>query len=71
LSDDVENLNDIGDVVEALTAAVEALKAARAGLYPSGREQFIFQIGFARGRLSRVSERIYKAGEFGEGETKQ
>ena len=30
-ADDVENLNDIGDAVEALTAAVEALKAARAG----------------------------------------
>ena len=57
--DDVENLNDLGDVVRALTEAVGALRAGK-------REMFVFQVGFARGRLSRVSERIYQGGEFGE-----
>jgi hypothetical protein len=50
------NLNDIGDAVEALTAA-------RAGGGPGERERFIFQIGYARGRLLRVSDRIYQGGE--------
>ena len=64
-ADDVENLNDLGDVVKALTEAVDALR-------DGNREMFVFHVGFARGRLSRVSDRIYKGGEFGEaGETLQ
>jgi hypothetical protein len=61
-ADYVENLNDIVDAVEALTAALEALKAARAGGGPGERERFVFQIGYARGRLSRVSDRIDQGG---------
>ena len=64
-ADDFENLNDLCDVVKALTEAVNALRDGK-------REMFVFQVGFARGRLSRVSDRIYKGGEFGEaGETLQ
>jgi hypothetical protein len=46
---------DRKDVEDALRALEDALRALEAG----DKEQFVFEIGFARGRLSRVSERIY------------
>jgi hypothetical protein len=67
------NLQDVEDVLAALIEARHALTRVIAGLgAPGDRETFIFKVGFARGRLSRVSERIYAGGELGEADaTKQ
>jgi hypothetical protein len=45
------DLEDIADAVVALKAAIEAIEMGERGA-------FIFSIGFARGRLSRVTDRI-------------
>lgn len=53
------NIADLEDAIKAVEAALEAIQAGE-------HEKFVFQVGFARGRLSRLSARIYEAGEFGE-----
>lgn len=50
------------DDIDALKQAIEALEKALAGLEAGtseGYADFAFGVGFARGKLSRVSERIY------------
>jgi hypothetical protein len=62
--DDLQNLADLKEVEAALIEAHQALTRAMAGLGGAGeRERFVFKVGFARGRLSRISSRIYGAGE--------
>jgi hypothetical protein len=62
---DQANLDDLKDAEEALIEARQALARAMAGLGGGReeREKFIFKVGFARGRLSRITSRIYEAGE--------
>jgi hypothetical protein len=52
--DDDLNLFDLGEAIEALESARDALRKGQ-----DAREKFIFDVGFARGRLARVSDRIY------------
>jgi hypothetical protein len=62
--DDRLNLADLKEVEAALIEAHQALTRAMVGLGGTGeRERFVFKVGFARGRLSRVSERIYRGEE--------
>ena len=61
--DDKVNLDDLKEIEEALIKAHQALARAMAGLGQHERELFIFQIGWARGRLTRISERIYRGGD--------
>jgi hypothetical protein len=61
LDDDRTNLFEVRDVILALEIALEALRKVMEGRGPEQREQFVFQIGFARGRLQRVCDRIYPA----------
>jgi hypothetical protein len=56
--DDKGNLNDLHAAGEALMKAKHALQAAMVGQGPSKREAFIFYVGMARGRLSRIVSRI-------------
>jgi hypothetical protein len=58
--DDQANLADLKETEEALIKARQALTRAMAGIGQRDREIFIFHVGFARGRLSRVSERILR-----------
>jgi hypothetical protein len=58
------NLDDLIEILTALEAAKFALLQTMDG--KGGRtahERFAFKIGFARGRLSRISSRLYEAGE--------
>ena len=57
--DDKANLDDMREIERALIEARQALIKAMAGLGRGERESFIFHIGFARGRLSRICDRIY------------
>jgi hypothetical protein len=58
--DDKASLDDIAEVEIALMEARHALTKAMTGLGGrSEREEFVYKIGFARGRLARVSSRIY------------
>jgi hypothetical protein len=57
--DDRANLDDVTGAIQALEEAQDALLAAMTGKGPAEREKFVFKVGFARGRLSRVSSRIY------------
>jgi hypothetical protein len=67
--DDFEDMQDVQEAIDALHEALAALKAAgRAGAGRAERERFVFKIGFARGRLSRVSERIYAGPETSDGQ---
>jgi hypothetical protein len=59
-SEDEHNLADLKDIEEALIEAHQALMRAMVGLGAGERERFIFKVGFARGRLERVTERIYR-----------
>ena len=61
--DDRLNLDDLKDVADAIEHALAALKSAMVGGPPRNREAFLFQVGLARGRLSRVWRRIAQAGE--------
>lgn len=65
--DDEDNLEDLKDAEAALIKAHQALTRAMAGVGPLGerreRQDFVFQVGFARGRLSRVTGRIYRIPE--------
>ena len=63
-----DDRKDIEDAIEALNDALDALLEAERGASIAQRERFVFKVGFARGRLSRVSSRIY-AGP-GEGEVR-
>ena len=56
--DDKANLADLHQVKRAVLEAEDALKSAMVGQGPRQREQFVFSVGFARGRLSRIWERI-------------
>lgn len=58
MSDD-ENLVDLRDAIEALKKAQTSLEFSLTHVGPRSRDAFIFQVGFARGRLSRISARIY------------
>ena len=57
--DDKASLDDLKEIERAVIAARHSLISAMVGQGQSARESFIFHIGFARGRLSRVSSRIY------------
>lgn len=57
--EDKRSLDDLRQVERAVVEARIALTKAMVGQGPPARETFIFNIGFARGRLSRISERIY------------
>jgi len=53
------NLAELKEVEAALIEAHQALTRAMVGLGGAGeRERFVFKVGFARGRLLRISERI-------------
>jgi len=58
--EDEANLADLKEVEAALIEAHQALTRAMVGVGVAGeRERFVFKVGFARGRLSRISSRIY------------
>jgi hypothetical protein len=59
-SDDELNLADLKDIEEALIEAHQALTRAMIGVGAGERERFVFKVGFARGRLSRITDRIYR-----------
>ena len=58
-ADDKAQLADLHRAIEALKKAESALQFALAHHGPKSREAFIFNVGFARGRLSRITSRIY------------
>jgi hypothetical protein len=60
MNEDELNLADLKDIEEALIEAHQALMRAMVGLGAGERERFIFKVGFARGRLERVTKRIYR-----------
>jgi hypothetical protein len=57
--DDKGNLQDLHSAEQALIKAKHALQAAMVGQGPRKRDEFVFNVGVARGRLSRISSRIY------------
>lgn len=59
IEDDQANLADLTEIIKALDEAQDALMLAMQGRGEGEREKFIFKVGFARGRLSKVSQRIY------------
>ena len=61
--DDRQNLFDLHAVAQAIEIAQEALRKVMEGAGREEREQFLFQIGFAYGRLGRVCNRVYEAKE--------
>jgi hypothetical protein len=62
--DDRQNLADLKDIEAALIEAHQALTRAMVGFGGAGeRERFVFEVGFARGRLGRVVERIDRVQE--------
>lgn len=63
---DRANLIDVQAARGALERAEASLKALLDGTSRNkmkDHELFVFETGFARGHLSRVSDRIYAAGE--------
>ena len=56
--DDKQTLDDLHQIERAMIEARHALTKAMVGHGPRERESFIFNIGFARGRLARISERV-------------
>jgi hypothetical protein len=56
--DDNANLDDLRDIERAVMEARHALIRAMAGLGRGERETFIFHLGFARGRLFRITSRL-------------
>jgi hypothetical protein len=56
--DDKQTLDDLHQIERALIEARHALTRAMVGHGPRERESFIFNIGFAKGRLARIAERI-------------
>ena len=61
--DDKQNLDDMREAERALIEARHALTKAMVGQGSHHREAFLFHLGFARGRLSRVCDRVYPAKE--------
>jgi hypothetical protein len=61
--DDRLNLDDLAEVQKAVTEAMTALKAAMDGQGPAERERLLWNVGFARGRLSRIYDRISRGGD--------
>jgi hypothetical protein len=57
--DDKATLKDLRLAMEALQQAEDNLTRAMVGQGRSKREAFIFYTGMAKGRLSRVTSRIY------------
>ena len=57
--DDKQNLDDLREVERAVIEARHALTKAMVGQGSHHREAFLFHLGFARGRLSRVCDRAY------------
>ena len=57
--DDKQSLDDLHQVERAVIEARHALTKAMVGHGSRERESFIFNIGFARGRLQHIAERIY------------
>jgi hypothetical protein len=58
MDDDLQNLSDITYVQEALYEALKALRKAMTD-DDRAREMFAYQLGFARGRLAEVCDRVY------------
>jgi hypothetical protein len=61
--DDQQNLDDLKDIERAMIEARHALIKAMVGQDQREREAFVFHLGFARGRLMRVCDRVYPARE--------
>ena len=61
--DDKQSLDDLHQIERAVIEARHALTRAMVGHGQRERESFIFNIGFAKGRLQRIAERIYAAME--------
>jgi hypothetical protein len=61
--DDKQNLDDLREVERALMEARHALTKAMVGQDLHHRAAFLFHLGFARGRLSLVCDRVYPAKE--------
>lgn len=62
--DDRLNLEDLEAAERALIEARQALVRIEAGIgAPGDRQTFVFQTGFARGKLARVTERVYREAE--------
>ena len=61
--DDRLNLDDLAEVQKAVTDAMTALRAAMDGQGPAERERLMWNVGFARGRLSRITDRISREPE--------
>jgi hypothetical protein len=58
-ADDRDNLDDLRDARSSLKIALTALRRAMEGREgEENREQFIFQIGFAVGRLECIRDRF-------------
>jgi hypothetical protein len=57
-NDDKGNLMDVAAAGQALEKASDHLKEAMVGKGPHSREAFMFYLGVARGRLSRVVSRL-------------
>ena len=60
---DKQNFDDLREIRAVLEMAEEALRKAMEGQGQGQREMFIFHVGWARGRLSRVTERIFRPGD--------
>ena len=60
--DDKQTLDDLHQIERAVIEARQALTRAMVGHGQRERESFIFNIGFARGRLQHIVERIYLHG---------
>jgi hypothetical protein len=61
--DDQQTLDDLKDIERAVIEARQALIRAMVGLGQREREAFLFHLGFARGRLMRICDRVYPARE--------
>jgi hypothetical protein len=57
--DDKKNLDDLQSAIEALRKAKTALQFSMVHHGPKSRAAFLFEVGFARGRLGRIAERVY------------
>jgi hypothetical protein len=50
-----DNIADLEDVIKAVEAALKAVQAGE-------QEKFAYEVGIARGRLTRLSARLYDPG---------
>jgi hypothetical protein len=57
--DDKASLDDLKEVERAVMEARHALQFAMVGQGSHHRETFVFHVGMARDRLSRIISRIY------------